>query len=56
MIGKTTGSKKKPKIMKKKLLNSLTESDTVKEPEYNIQNIINQSEAIDVIVVYNAAP
>ena len=35
--------------MKEELLNSLRESDPVKERGFNIQNIINQREAINII-------
>ena len=38
--------------MKEKLLNLLRERDTVEEQEFNIQNIINQSEAVDIIQRY----
>ena len=33
--------------MKEDLLNSLSESDTVEESDFNIQNIIDQREAIE---------
>ena len=33
--------------MKEDLLNSLSESDTVEESDFNIQNIIDQQEAIE---------
>ena len=33
--------------MKEDLLNSLNESDTVEESDFNIQNIIDQREAIE---------
>ena len=38
--------------MKEQLLNSLRESDTVKESNFNIQIIIDQREAIDRIIRY----
>ena len=36
--------------MKEELLNSLRESDTVKESNFNIQIIIDQREAIERII------
>ena len=38
--------------MKEELLNSLEQSDTVEEREFNMQNLINQGEAIDIIKRY----
>ena len=38
--------------MEEKLLNLSKESDTVKEREFDIQNIIDQREAIDIIKHY----
>ena len=38
--------------MKEELLNSSCESDTVEEQEFNIHNIIDQGEAIDIIKYY----
>ena len=38
--------------MKEKSINSLRESDTVQEREFNIHNIIDQGEAIDIIKHY----
>ena len=38
--------------MEEKLLNLSKESDTVKEQEFDIQNIIDQREAIDIIKHY----
>ena len=38
--------------MEEKLLNLSKESDTVKELEFDIQNIIDQREAIDIIKHY----
>ena len=52
MVAKIITRKKNPEIVKEELLNSLRESDTVKERKFNIQNIINQREAIDRIKRY----
>ena len=52
MMAKIITRKKNPKIVKEKLLNSLRESDTVEEQEFNMHNIINQGEAIDIIKHY----
>ena len=38
--------------MKEELLNLLRESDAEKEREFNIQNTIDQREAIDIITRY----
>ena len=47
---KTITRKKNPEIVKEKLLNFLRQSDTVKEREFNIQNINDQRNAIDIII------
>ena len=52
MVVKTITRKKNPEIVKEELLNSLRESDTVEEREFNMQNIIDQREAIDIIERY----
>ena len=52
MLAKTITRKKSPEIVEEKLLNLLKESDTVKEREFNIQNIIDQREAIDITKHY----
>ena len=52
MVAKIITRKKNPEIVKEELLNSLRESNTVKERKFNIQNIINQREAIDRIKRY----
>ena len=52
MVTKTITRKKNPKVVKKELLNSLRKNDTVKEREFNIQNIIDQREATDIIKRY----
>ena len=52
MMAKIITRKKNPKIVKEKLLNSLRESDTVEEQEFNMHNIITQGEAIDIIKHY----
>ena len=39
-------------VAKEELLNSFRESDTVEEREFNMQNIIDQREAIDIIKHY----
>ena len=49
MVAKTMTRKKNPEIVKDELLNSLRVSNTVEEREFNIQNIIDQREAIDII-------
>ena len=49
MVAKTITKKKYLKI---ELLNSLRESDTVEEREIDINNIIDQEEAIDIIKHY----
>ena len=49
IVAKIITSKKNPEIVKEELLNSLRESDPVKERGFNIQNIINQWEAINII-------
>ena len=38
--------------MKEELLNSLRESDTVEDQEFNIHNITDQRQAIDIIKHY----
>ena len=45
MVTKTITSKKNLNIVKEKSINSLRESDTVEEREFNIHNIIDQGEA-----------
>ena len=52
MVTKIITRKKIPEIVKEKLLNSLMKSDTVKEREFNLQNIINQREGIDIFKRY----
>ena len=52
MLAKTITRKKSPEIVEEKLLNLLKESDTVKEREFDIQNIIDQREAIGIIKHY----
>ena len=52
MVAKIITRKKIPEIVKEKLLNSLMKSDTVKEREFNLQNIINQREGIDIFKCY----
>ena len=52
MVAKIITRKKIPEIVKEKLLNSLMKSDTVKEREFNLQNIINQREGIDIFKRY----
>ena len=50
MVTKTITRKKKQE--KQELLNLLRESDTTKEQEFNIQYIIDQTEAIDISKLY----
>ena len=52
MVAKTIKKKKNPKIVKKELLNLLRERDTVEEREFNIHNIMEQGEDIDIIKHY----
>ena len=52
MVPKTITRKKNPEIVKEELLNSLRKNDTVKEREYNIQNIIDQREPTDITNPY----
>ena len=52
MVAKIITRKKNPEIVKEELLNSLEQSDTVEEREFNMQNLINQGEAIDIIKRY----
>ena len=52
MVAKTIARKKNPKIRKEELLNLLRQGDTVEQREFNIQNIIAQREAIDIIKRY----
>ena len=52
MASKTITRKKNPEIVKEELLNPLRKNDTVKEREFNIQNIIDQREATDIIKRY----
>ena len=53
MAAKTFARKKTLEILKKELLNLLLrKSEMVKEREFNIQNIIDQREAIDIIKCY----
>ena len=44
--------KKNTGTMKEGLLNSLRESDTVEERDFNIQNITDQREVIEIIEYY----
>ena len=46
MVAKTITRKKKTETVEKELLNSFRESDTIEERDFNIQNIIDQQEAI----------
>ena len=52
MVGKTITGKKNIEIVKEELWNSLRKSDTAEEQEFNIQNIINQREDIDIMKHY----
>ena len=52
MVAKTIKKKKNPKIVKKELLNLLRERDIVEEREFNIHNIMEQGEDIDIIKHY----
>ena len=50
MVAKTIARTKKPEIVKIELLSSLRERDRVEEQEFNINNIIDQWEAIEIII------
>ena len=52
MVAKTIIRKQKSGIVKEDLLNLLRESDTVEKREFNIQHIIDQRKAIDIINRY----
>ena len=52
MVEKTITRKKNTETVKEKILNSLRERDTVEERYFNIQNMINQREAIEAIKHY----
>ena len=52
MVAKTITSKKNTEIATEKLLHLLRESDDVEDREFNIHNIIDQTEAIDIIKHY----
>ena len=52
MVAKTISRKKNTEIVKEELLNLLKESDIVDKQEFNIQNIIDQRETIDIIKRY----
>ena len=54
MVAKKFTRKKNPKTVKGELLNLLRESDTLKDREFNIHNIIDHREAIDIIKHYEA--
>ena len=51
-MAEKTITRKKPEIVNKECLSLLRESDTVKQLEFNIQNIINQRVATDIIKRY----
>ena len=52
MVAKTIKRKKNTEKVKKELLNSLKESDTVKERDFNIQKFIDQRETGNIIKHY----
>ena len=52
MVAKTISRKKNTEIVKEELLNLLKESDIVDKQEFDIQNIIDQRETIDIIKRY----
>ena len=52
MVAKSITRKKIPEVVKEELLNLLRKNHTVKEQEFNIQNIIDQREATDIIKHY----
>ena len=47
MVAKNYYKEEKPHLVGEELLNSLRKNDTMKELEFNIQNIINQKEATE---------
>ena len=51
-MAEKTFTRKKPEKVKEECLSLLKESDTVKEQEFNIQNIIDQRVATDIIKRY----
>ena len=53
MVAKTITRKKNTETVKEELLNSLRESDTIEESDFNIQNMIDQREAIERIKHYD---
>ena len=53
MVAKAIKRKKNTETTKEELLNSLRESDTVEESDFNILNIIDQQEAIERIKHYD---
>ena len=52
MVAKTIIRKKNLEIVKEEFINLLRESDTVEKQEFNIQNIVDEIEAIDIIMHY----
>ena len=51
-MAEKTFTRKKPEKVKEECLSLLKESNTVKEQEFNIQNIIDQRVATDIIKRY----
>ena len=52
MVAKTIIRKKNLEIVKEEFINLLRENDTVEKQEFNIQNIVGEIEAIDIIMHY----
>ena len=52
MVAKTIIRKKNLEIVKEEFINLLRENDTVEKQEFNIQNIVDEIEAIDIIMHY----
>ena len=51
MVAKTITRKRNTETVKEELLNSLRESDTVEEKDFNIRKITDQREAIAIEII-----
>ena len=52
MVAKTITRKKNPEIVKEGFLNLLKESDTMEELQFNIHNMIDQRDVVNIIIHY----
>lgn len=52
MVAKTITRKKNPEIVKEGFLNLLKESDTMEERPFNIHNLIDQRDVVNIIIHY----